>query len=88
MYQNTCVKQTLKSRVLSLLLDNQCSLDLIDKKYSTPDETRFIIVGMTDVYGLVYLVYTMSSENEICFITARKAEKFYVKQYEEIIRGN
>jgi uncharacterized DUF497 family protein len=70
------------------IFEDDYSLDIIDKKHSTPEETRFIIVGLTAVYGLVYLVYTMSSENEIRFVTARKAEKFYVKQYEENIRGN
>ncbi|MGI8543792.1 MAG: BrnT family toxin [Aridibacter sp.] len=68
--------------------EDDYSIDIIDKKYSTPDETRFIIIGKTAVYGLVHLVYTILSENEIRFITARKAENYYVKKYEEIIRGS
>ena len=68
------------------IFEDDFSLDLIDKKHSTPDETRFIIVGVTAEYGLVHLVYTMPSDEEIHFITARKAEKFYVKQYEAHIR--
>jgi uncharacterized DUF497 family protein len=70
------------------IFEDDYSLDIIDKKHSTPDETRFIIVGMSAFYGLVYLVYTMPSNDEIRFITARKAEKFYVSQYEKNIRGN
>lgn len=62
------------------------SLDLVDEKYSNSDETRFIIVGRTAKYGLIHLVYTMPTNDEIHFITARKAEKWYVKQYEENIR--
>lgn len=68
------------------IFEDDFSLDLIDKKHSTPDETRFIIVGVTAEYGLVHLVYTMPSDEEIHFITARKAAKFYVKQYEAHIR--
>ncbi len=67
------------------IFEDDYSLDLIDKKHSSHDETRFIIVGLTAFYGLVYLVYTMPSDDEIRFITARKAEKFYVSQYEENI---
>ena len=42
------------------IFEDQYSLDLIDKKHSAPDEKRFIIVGLTAFYGLVYLVYTMT----------------------------
>lgn len=68
------------------IFEDVFSLDLIDKKHSKPGEERFIIVGMTAKYGLVHLVYTMPSDEEIRFITACKAEKFYVKQYEENLR--
>ncbi|CAN5676685.1 hypothetical protein BH24ACI2_BH24ACI2_06400 [soil metagenome] len=68
------------------IFEDDFSLDIIDEKHSTPNETRFIIVGLTAEYGLIHLVYTMPSDEEIHFITARKAGKFYVEQYEENIR--
>ncbi|MGI8884928.1 MAG: BrnT family toxin [Pyrinomonadaceae bacterium] len=74
------------NKILDIFEDDY-SLDIIDKKHSTADEIRFIVVGLTAFYGLVYLVYAMPSDNEIRFITARKAEKFYVSQYEENLRG-
>ena len=70
------------------VFEDTLSLDLIDKSHSTSDEERFIIVGKTAFYGLIHLIYTMPSEDEIRFITARKAEKWYVKKYEENIRRN
>lgn len=68
------------------VFEDTFSLDLIDRSHSTPDEERFIIIGKTAFYGLIHLVYTMPSEDEIRFITARKAEKWYVKKYEKNIR--
>ncbi len=68
------------------VFEDSFSLDLIDELHSTSDEERFIIVGKTAYYGLIHLVYTMKSDDEIHFITARKAEKWYVKKYEESIR--
>ena len=44
------------------IFEDSLSLDLIDKKHSSPDENRFIIVGVTAKYGLIHLVYTMPSE--------------------------
>ncbi|MBA2494156.1 MAG: BrnT family toxin [Acidobacteria bacterium] len=68
------------------IFEDSFSLDLIDDKHSNPTELRFIIVGRTVEYGLVYLVYIMPTDDEIHFVTARKAEKWYVKQYEENLR--
>lgn len=68
------------------VFEDNFSLDLIDEKHSTTDEERFIIVGKTSFYGLIHLVYTMPTDDEIHFVTVRKAEKWYVKQYEENLR--
>ena len=62
------------------------SLDLIDKKHSSPGDIRFIIVGITAEYGLVHLIYTMPRDDEIHFITARKADRWHANQYEENVR--
>lgn len=69
------------------IFEDSVSLDLIDKKHSTPDDKRFIIVGMTAKYGLIHLVYSMPCDDEIHFITARKADKWHTIQYEENVRG-
>lgn len=71
---------------ISDVFEDSFSLDLIDDKHSTNAELRFIIVGKTVEYGLIHLVYTMPTGNEIHFITARKADKWHIKQYEENIR--
>ena len=68
------------------IFEDSFSLDLIDEEHSTSGEIRFIIVGMTAQYGLVHLVYTMPDNDEIHFVTARLAGKFYVKQYEKNVR--
>ena len=71
---------------ISDVFEDDLSLDVIDDKHSTPNETRFIIVGKTAKYGLIHLVYTMPDDDEIHFVTARHAENWYVKQYEENVR--
>ena len=58
------------------------AVEFIDEKHSTDEEIRYAIIGAT-VYGLVYLVFTEVSEDELHFITARLAENWMVKEYEE-----
>jgi len=41
------------------------------------------VIGKTAEYGFIYLVYISISENELKFVTARKAEKWMVRFYEE-----
>ncbi|MGH9949022.1 MAG: BrnT family toxin [Pyrinomonadaceae bacterium] len=74
--------------IITDIFEDALSLDLIDKKHSLPGETRFIIIGVTAAYGLVHLVYAMPSDDETHFVTARKADKWDLKQYEENVRGN
>jgi len=71
---------------ISDVFEDSFSLDLIDEKHSTPDEDRFIIVGKTAEYGLIHLVYTMPSDAEIHFVTARRAGKWFINQYEKNLR--
>jgi uncharacterized DUF497 family protein len=68
------------------VFEDTFSIDLIDESHSTRDEERYIIIGKITLYGLINLVYTMPNDNEIRFITARKAEKWQVKKYEENLR--
>jgi uncharacterized protein len=48
------------------------------------DEVRYSVVGMTVEYGILFVVFTYSEE-KIRLITARKAEKWMVKDYEQRI---
>ncbi len=58
------------------------AIEFIDESHSEDDEVRFAIIGLTAKYGLSYLVFT-ENEEEIRFITARKAERWMVNEYEE-----
>lgn len=58
------------------------AVEFIDEKHSTDEEIRYAIIGTT-VYGLVYLVFIEIAEDELHFITARLAENWMVKEYEE-----
>lgn len=59
------------------------AIEFVDEEHSTDDEIRFAIIGQTVEYCLVYLVFTETTETKLHFITARKAENWMVKQYEE-----
>jgi uncharacterized DUF497 family protein len=58
------------------------AVEFIDEAHSSDEETRYAIIGTTR-YGLVYLVFTETGEDELHFITARLAENWMVKEYEE-----
>ncbi len=47
------------------------------------DEIRYSVTGVTAEYGLVFAVFTYTDNNEIRLITARRAEKWRVKEYEK-----
>lgn len=65
------------------VFDDAFAVDFIDEEHSTDDETRYAVIGKTAEYGLIYLVYIPISKDEVRFITARKAEKWMVRFYEE-----
>lgn len=68
------------------VFEDSFSLDYVDEEHSTDDEDRLVIVGKTAEHGLIFLVYVVPNENEIHFITARRAEKWLVKRYEQNLR--
>lgn len=41
------------------------------------------MIGQSDNYGLVFVVFVYDESDDIRFITARKAESWMVKEYEE-----
>ncbi|MGI8670536.1 MAG: BrnT family toxin [Aridibacter sp.] len=59
------------------------SVDFEDYEHSDETETRWGIIGQTAQYGLIVLFYTIVETDDVRFITARKAEKWMVKKYEE-----
>lgn len=44
-------------------------------------ELRYTVIGMTAQYGLVFLVFS-HVDDKVRFITARRTEKWMVKEYE------
>jgi uncharacterized protein len=53
-----------------------------DVEHSDDTETRFNVIGFSTLYGLVYVTFTYEN-NDIRLITAWKAEKWMVKEYEQ-----
>jgi len=45
-------------------------------------ETRYSVIALTAEYGLTFAVFVYQEDDEIRFVTARKAEKWMVKEYE------
>jgi uncharacterized protein len=68
------------------IFDDPFSVDFIDEEHSTEFEIRYAIIGRTAEYGLVYLVYEAISEDELRFITARKAENWMISLYQKAIQ--
>ena len=65
------------------VFEDAFSFDFEDYEHSTETEIRWGIIGKTARYGLIVLIYTIIENNNIRFISARKAEKWMVKKYEE-----
>lgn len=65
------------------IFEDPLALDFADAKHSDKSETRWGIIGQTNQYGLIALFYTIYDEDNVRFITARRAEKWMVKEYEE-----
>jgi len=59
------------------------AIEDIDETHSSAEEIRFTIIGLTREYGLVFLSFTETSETNLRFITARKAENWMTKIYDE-----
>lgn len=64
------------------IFEDPFAIEFVDEAHSTEDETRYAIIGISSS-GLVFLVFTTPTDEEIHFITARLAEKWMVKEYEE-----
>jgi uncharacterized protein len=65
------------------IFNDPFAIEFTDDEHSTDEEIRFAIIGLTIEYGLIYLVFTEITETELHFITARKAENWMVKKYDQ-----
>ena len=63
------------------VFDDAFSMDYEDYAHSA-DEIRYGVIGKTAEYGLIVLIYSAGNE-QIRFITARRAEKWMVNEYEK-----
>ena len=75
-------KHAIEFAKITDIFSDPYAVEFIDEVHSSDEETRFAIIGTTN-YGLVYLVFTETTEDELHFITARLAEGWMVKVYEE-----
>ena len=75
-------KHSIEFARITDIFSDPYAVEFIDERHSTEDETRYAIIGAT-IYGLVYLVFTEIGDDELHFITARLAENWMVKEYEE-----
>ena len=53
-----------------------------DVEHSTEEEIRFNLIGFSAQYGLVYVTFTYEN-SDVRLITAWKAEKWMVAEYEQ-----
>ncbi len=65
------------------IFDDPFAIEFTDNAHSTDEEIRFAIIGFTANYGLIYLIFTETTETVLHFITARKAENWMAKLYDE-----
>ena len=68
--------------LISDVFEDSFSTDFEDEEHSSEEEIRYAIIGKTAEYGLVVLVYTVTVNDNIRFVTARRAEKWMVRKYE------
>ena len=57
------------------------AVEFFDEQHSDAED-RYGIIGLTAAYGLIYLAFVETS-NEIRFVTARRAETWMVRDYEQ-----
>jgi uncharacterized DUF497 family protein len=70
------------------IFEDSFSVDFEDYEHSEETETRWGIIGQTAQYGLLVLNYAITETGDVRFITARRAEKWMVKKYEENRKRN
>ncbi len=56
-----------------------------DVEHSSEEETRLNLIAFSAQYGMVYLTFTYD-DDDVRLITAWKAEKWAIKEYEQYRR--
>lgn len=54
-----------------------------DVEHSDGDETRLQVIGQANAYGLIVAVFVYIETGDVHIITARRAENWMVKEYEQ-----
>jgi len=67
--------------LLTDIFDDPFAIYREDTEHSD-SELRYSVTGLTAEYGLVFTIFTYT-DNDVRLITARRAEKWMVKEYEE-----
>ena len=65
------------------VFEDSFAFDFEDFQHSDETEIRWGIIGQTSQYGLIMLIYKNIDDDDVRFVTARKAEKWMVKKYVE-----
>lgn len=65
------------------VFDDPFAVYFEDHEHSTDEEIRFEVIGQSAFYGLLHIVFSYPDENDIFLVTARRAENWMVKEYEE-----
>jgi uncharacterized DUF497 family protein len=71
-------------------IDFALMLDVFDDAFGifredtehSDNEIRYSVIRLTAEYDLIFAIFTYTENNEVRLITARRAEKWMVKQYE------
>lgn len=81
--QSVIIEHKVDFALIADVFDDPFAVYIEDFEHSTEEETRFNIIGVNVHYGLIFAAYTYTEADGIHFITARRAENWMVKEYEE-----
>ena len=63
------------------MFDDPLAVPFEDLEHSTPNETRYVMIGMSSL-GLLFVSFTYR-DDIVRLISARRAEQWMVKVYED-----
>ena len=69
--------------LLDDVFEDPNGLYLEDDEHSSEDEERLKVIGFTAAYGLVFVTFVFVDDRTTRLITARRAEKWMVNEYEK-----
>ncbi len=65
------------------VFDDSFAVYFEDYEHFTDEEIRFEVIRQSGFYGLLHVVFSCPDENAIFLVSARRAENWMVKEYEE-----